>query len=190
MNAKEAAARHEQKIFVCPRKAKRIPTSILNKAVFCIGKGVSARMNTRAMERENRPEVWTLNDDRSYADVSTLHWQIHPEGTDVPRRFLETADLEGDVEIMTLDKFPMQSIRIDFLNSTVDFMLAYADLLGFGRVYMYGCDYVGIKRELEMHSTRYWIGVLQGKGVDVVLSPMSRIFEGDVYGLKQYGGME
>lgn len=151
-----------------------------NKAVICIGYGTSRTMALQFVKDEPDAEIWTMNSDRFGG--ATRHFQIHrPEKhPDMPKIHWEFADLK--IHIYTYDNYPMDQVRREFHHSTVDYMLAIADMEGFSRIYMPGLDFGGERKEIEIHSARYWIGVLEGKGCIVTRSPISRVFDGVRYG--------
>lgn len=128
-------------------------------------------------------EIWSLNG--RHVSGETRHFQIHtPEraaSIDYLRNFKPESWTAKGCPVVTCDNYPFDKIRRRLLCSTADYMLALADLEGFARVYMPGLDYGGTRDPREVYASRYWIGVLEGKGALVFRSPFSRMFEEDMY---------
>lgn len=163
---------------------KPVAAADRSKAVICLGYGTSRPLLHRYLTHHPGAELWTLNSDRSPG--ATRHFQPHTwEGVqhsppDLANAIMDTSDLK--CHVYTFENYPFDKIRRVYLNSTVDYMLAIADLEGFGVVCMPGLDFGGIRRPTEMHTARYWIGVLEGKGAMVRRSPMSLMFRSILYG--------
>ena len=151
------------------------------KTVMIMGYGISRPLSVSWRKKYPGCEIWTLNADR--IPGATRHFQIHNPKIcpDVPQREFELDDLKNII-VYRHDNFPFDKIRRNFLCSTADYMLAIADMEGFGVVGLPGMDFAGMRRALEMHSARYWVGVLEGKGAIVLRSPMSMMFRHITYG--------
>lgn len=152
------------------------------KAVICLGYGVSRPLLHRYRTHHPGAELWTLNADRSPG--ATRHFQPHTwEGVKHVHNaaaIMDTSDLQ--IPVYGPDNYPFDKVRRVYLNSTVDYMLALADLEGFGVICMPGLDFGGVRRPSELHTARYWVGVLEGKGAMVRRSPLSLMFRSLLYG--------
>ena len=160
----------------------------MKKVVMLMGYGMSRPMSIHWKRQYPKDqgytvETWTLNNDR-VPDV-TRHFQIHkPEvcpTLDKTQFALDDLKAKG-IHIYTFDNFPFEKMRRDYYCSTADYMMAVADAEGFGIVCTPGLDFAGMRRALEVHSMRYWIGVIEGKGGIVHRSPMSMMFRHLRYG--------
>lgn len=152
-------------------------------AVLLVGYGLSRAMTNHYLRRFPRAERWTLNADR--IPGAKTHFQIHREDvcTNMEQKQFEMDDLvKSGVRIITPDNFPFDKMRRQFWTSTVDYMLALADLEGFEHVCMPGLDFGGIRRMQEIIGAAYWIGALEGKGAKVYRSPQSLVFRHIKYG--------
>lgn len=155
---------------------------LTDRAVIAIGYGISRPSYMIYKKREPDAEIWTINRDR--IPGADRHFEIHRAELLTPEMRAEVDSSDIDPESMTLylhDTFPFNTIRRPWLNSTIDYILAMADRDGFSRIYLPGMDFGGIRDVEEIHSARYWIGVLEGKGAKVFLSPLSRAFECSIY---------
>lgn len=153
-----------------------------SKVVICLGYGVSRPLLHRYLAHHPGAELWTINADRSPG--ATRHFQPHTldgvKHIHNAANIMNTSDLK--IYVYTQDNYPFDKIRRVYLNSTVDYMLAIADLEGFGVVCMPGLDFGGVRRQSELHTARYWIGILEGKGAMVRRSPLSLMFRSILYG--------
>lgn len=155
----------------------------MNKAVCIMGYGVSRPMVGEWKKKWPQAEIWTLNNDRMVG--ATRHFQIHDPAVcpDIGKSQWDMSDLEtAGVQIYRHDNFPFDKVRRDYFCSTADYMMAIADLEGFGIICTPGLDFAGMRRTLEMHSMRYWIGIIEGKGGIVHRSTMSAMFRHLRYG--------
>jgi len=151
--------------------------------VICVGRGVSRPTAAKYKIDDPTAEVWSINQER--IPEAVRHFQIHEEETLTPlyQKLVDCSDIDTEkVRLYTPENFPFEAIRRKWLNSTPDYMLAIADMEGFSRIYMPGLDFGGIREPLQALSALYWIGVLEGKGAKVFLSPLSRVFECKIYG--------
>ena len=171
--------------------------------VIIVGTGVSCILKdswiAEETERSGRhPQVWTLNDDRGVDENgdsqwgivspgSTLHWNIHKGVTE---KSPIISDIIGQVPIMTRDilnpekkimRYPFDKVRRIMFGSTPDYMLAFADMIGAARVYLPGADYTGPEYAKFRNMTRAWLMLLEGKGVEVNISPFSKLWEYENY---------
>jgi len=157
---------------------------VKGKAVIMLGYGVSRPLHMRFRKNYPQAELWTLNQDRM--DGAVRHFQIHdPEVRSdmVPEQFNMDDLREKNVKIYDYLNFPYNDIRRNYLCSTADYMLAIADMEGFETICMPGLDFGGMRRPVELHSARFWVGILEGKGCIVHRSPMSLMFRHLTYGL-------
>jgi hypothetical protein len=147
-----------------------------------LGRGTSRPTASIYRKQDPEAEIWTINQDR--VPEASRHFQIHDDELVSPemRKLLNCEDIDASkVQLYTWENYPIDSIRRKLLNSTPDYMLAIADLEGFQRIYLPGLDFGGTRDPLELYSARYWVGVLEGKGAKVFLSPVSRMFHCSVY---------
>lgn len=163
---------------------KEVVPADRSKVVICLGYGVSRPLLPRYRIKHKGAELWTLNADR--APGMTRHFQPHTwdgvKHQHNAKEIIDTSDLEGKVIVYTQNNYPFDKVRRCYFCSSVDYMLALADLEGFGVVCMPGLDFGGARRPTEMHSARYWVGVLEGKGAKVCRSPLSLMFRHIRYG--------
>ena len=160
----------------------------MHKCVLLVGYGISRPMSVHWRKQYSaangyKTEVWTLNNDR--IPGATRHFQIHDPAKcgDVGESQWKMDDLiKQGVHIYRHDNFPFEIMRRDYYCSTADYMMAVADQEGFGIICTPGLDFAGLRRSLEAHSMRYWIGVIEGKGGIVHRSPMSMMFRHLRYG--------
>lgn len=172
-----------------PSTAPYTPAPLdMHKVVMLMGYGMSRPMSVHwrreySEAKGYKTEVWTLNNDR--VPGATRHFQIHKQEVcpvlDKTQFALDDLKAKG-VYIYTWDNFPFDKMRRDYYCSTADYMMAIADAEGFGIVCTPGLDFAGMRRALEVHSMRYWIGVIEGKGGIVHRSPMSMMFRHLRYG--------
>jgi hypothetical protein len=158
------------------------PKPLRDRGVFIVGYGASRPLIHLYRKRDPDAEIWTINSDR--VEGATRHFQIHSDEklAKYGARHLDLSDLEAKgVQIYTARNYPFKEVRRVFHHSTADYMLALADLEGFKRVYLPGMDFGGNRKAIEMHSARYWFGVIEGKGGKVIWSPLSRVFQGVLY---------
>lgn len=166
-------------------ESPRVDFPPLSGVAILAGRGGSLPLLWKFKKDDPGAEVWSINRERIKG--ATRHFQIHnPEkdrcSFDKEIIGFDCSDLvEKGVKVYTFATYPFEKVRRIFHHSTVDYMLAIADLEGFAKVYMPGLDFTGCRDAIEIHSARYWIGVLEGKGVNVVRSPWSRIFQGELY---------
>jgi hypothetical protein len=153
---------------------------IEDKAVIIMGCGITRDNWEEYLEMSPDAELWTMNDERH--DRATRHFQIHTKKhyAQMGKEFFGMDDLY--IPIYTPENFPIDGIRRVFLNTTVDFMLAIADMDGFSTVYLPGVDFGGKKEAQEKDSARYWLGILEGKGCRVFYSAFFTGFDCSVYG--------
>jgi hypothetical protein len=168
------------------RTTPKFEAPLEDKAVFVIGAGASRVGYHELLEKEPGAEVWTINDERS--GEQTRHFQIHLRSAfpACSEAYFEVGDLiEKGITVYEPHTFPFGKIRRLWLNSSIDYMLALADAEGFSRIYMPGIDFGGLREPQEKASSRYWIGVLEGKGATVYNSPLYNGFDCKIYGLSE-----
>ena len=79
-----------------------------------------------------------------------------------------------------------------FYSNSLCYMLAYAIYLGYDKISLYGCDMVwGSEYVLEKGGMEHWIGVAQGRGIEVYIPPGGHLclsLSGEVYGKEDESG--
>jgi hypothetical protein len=153
---------------------------IEDKGVMILGCGVTRDHIEEYRKMDPKAEVWTMNDERY--EGATRHFQPHcvEPFKRFGKEFFDTSDL--DIPVYTPHNYPYDKIRRVWLNTSIDYMLAIADVDGFSRVFLPGVDFGGKREQFEKLSAQYWMGVLEGKGATVFLSPLYTGFDCEVYG--------
>lgn len=97
-----------------------------------------------------------------------------------------------DEEITAQSWAKMPCRNVPFYSNSLCYMIAYAIYLGYDKISLYGCDMVwGSEYVLEKGGMEHWIGIAQGRGIEVFVAPGGHLcvsLSGDKYGMEdEYG---
>ncbi len=98
------------------------------------------------------------------------------------------------VEAPASRRYPKDIILAEFgtngFSNHVSWMIALALREGVTHIGIFGCDYTGnVERDLQRPGAAYWAGIAIGRGVQVVVSPKSRLLappQGLLYGYESH----
>jgi len=95
------------------------------------------------------------------------------------------------IPYMGINEYPLDDILFyfneDYLNSSVDYALAYAIFSKYTDIHLYGLNFVGsIERKTQILGATFWVGYAKGMGISVdihgVRSPLLRCDDNKIYG--------
>ena len=142
-------------------------------------------------------EVWAVNDSYEFAKrIDKLFLTDTWEAFDLGWMKEAQARLKFEIVAPTpypglvVTPYPIEAVLLrfptSFFTNTICYMIAYALLRGYRRIWLYGVDMLThTSYIMEKGGVEYWMGVALGMGADVRNTPESatgRTFNGKLYG--------
>ena len=183
----------------------------VHKVVAICGTAPSSRM--MANEQAPEVDIWALNDCYSFIDQEHLNgslwFEIHAEDVWKGDGEGHVAFLKAHPHVYMLqhydelpgsERYPFELIRDEFfphvdltdtkameemmLGSTIDYMLALALARGYEEIKFYGIN-MTTQTEFrhQLPSCNFWLGMIRGKGVKLVLPDDCPMLRTPIYGV-------
>lgn len=166
-------------------KNTKIPFSTDKKSVIIVGKSFTKAYLGLHIKQRPEAEVWSLNEARH--PEATRHFEIHEpphhdcSDLNIPVYYRET--FIGNPQKTV--KYPLEkvlsAIDINWMCSTIVFMLALAIYEGFEEIFLPGVDLLVEERPDERDCLLAWIFYAKGLGIEVKTSNMCTLTRTGVY---------
>ena len=143
-------------------------------------------------------EIWSCNNwhhlfpDIPYSRVAKTFYtdKIRPKEIDIEelreQHIVAPRNYDGlNIEIYPMDEV-LEKFKTKFFSNTICYMLAYALLKGYERIWFYGIDMLQHTTYIvEKGGVEYWMGIAQGLGVPIINTQNSatgKTIDGRMYG--------
>jgi len=145
---------------------------------------------------DNSKPLWSINGGHSYHPGSNLGWMMdnhlsHSAASHPQPEFYDGLIKDSKIPIITSKAYPAYPAMVEFplkevvkkfkskrFDETVDYMLAFSGYCGVKKVTVIGCDYQLFDRfPGERAGTEYWIGRLEGLGIEIDTSPSQNLMK-------------